>query len=197
MKSLFFLETNNYIELDFFDIYSVPYDRCITLKIIAENFDTANKFTKIYNSEIDSILCSDYAPKEKKVHINRENILTVYLYMKSYIGTRKKEEYNNNTSSIVYPLAFWKSTLQMAKDLAMSRQTITDCIDYLTTPTETIEPLLIKHETGYIPQEDNKPPKQAPNIYVLNKEGYEKEIQWALNKMMEAYNVDHFIKHSS
>lgn len=190
IKCLFFLETNNYIELDFFDIYSVPYDRCITLKIIAENFDTANKYTKIYNSEIDSILCSDYAPKEKKIHINRENILTVYLYMKSYIGTRK----NNDTSSIVYPLAFWKSTLQMSKDLAMSRQTITDCIDYLTSPTDTSEPLLIKHETGYIPQGDNKPPKQAPNIYALNKEGYEKEIQWALNKMMEIYKVDHFIK---
>lgn len=197
IKCLFFLETNNYIELDFFDIYSVPYDRCITLKIIAQNFDTANKFTKIYNSEMDSILCADHSPQEKKVHINRENILTVYLYMKSYIGTRKKEEYNNSTSSIVYPLAFWKSTLQMAKDLAMSRQTITDCIDYLTTPTDTNEPLLIKHETGYIPQEDNKPPKQAPNIYVLNKEGYEKEIQWALNKMMEIYKVDHFIKRNN
>ena len=198
IKCLFFLETNNYIELDFFDIYNVPYDRCITLKIIAQNFDTANKFTKIYNSEMDSILCTDYSPQKKKVHINRENILTVYLYIKSYIGNRKKEEeYNNDDLTIAYPLAFWKSTLQMAKDLAMSRQTITDCIDYLTTSTDTNEPLLIKHETGYIPQEDNKPPKQAPNIYVLNKEGYEKEIQWALNKMMEIYKVDHFIKRNN
>src|SRR5699024_1607879 len=47
IKCLFFLETNNYIEIDFFDIYSVPYDRCITLKIIAQNFDTAKNFTKI------------------------------------------------------------------------------------------------------------------------------------------------------
>lgn len=193
IKCLFFLETNNYIELDFFDIYNVPYDRCITLKIIAQNFDTANKFTKIYNSEMDSILCADYSPKEKKVHINRENILTVYLYMKSYIGTRKNEEYNNNTSSIVHPLAFWKSTLHMAKDLAMSRQTITECLNYLIHSDENHTALLIRHETGYIPQDGNKPPKQAPNIYVLNKEGYEKEIQWALNKMMEIYNVDHFI----
>ena len=193
IKCLFFLETNNYIELDFFDIYSVPYDRCITLKIIAQNFDTANKFTKIYNSEMDSILCTDYSPQEKKIHINRENILTVYLYMKSYIGSRK-ENYKSDNSSMAYPLAFWRSTLQMAKDLAMSRQTITDCIDYLTTSSDANKSLLIKHETGYIPQEDNKPPKQAPNIYVLNKEGYEKEIQWALDKMMEIYKIDHFIK---
>lgn len=196
IKCLFFLETNNYIELDFFDIYSVPYDRCITLKIITQNFDTANKFTKIYNSEIDSILCSDYSPREKKVHINRENILTVYLYIKSYIGTRKKE-YKCDDSSVIYPLAFWKSTLQMTKDLAMSRQTITDCLSYLTSTSNEYDPLLVKHETGYIPQEDNKPPKQAPNIYVLNKEGYEKEIQWALNKMMEIYKVDHFIKRNN
>ena len=193
LKCILFLDSCGYIKLDPIDPYTISYDQCITLKIIAQNFDTANKFTKIYNSEIDSILCTDSDSKEKKVHINRENILTVYLYMKSYIGTRKNEEYNNNTSSIGHPLAFWKSTLHMAKDLAMSRQTITECLNYLTHSDENHTALLIRHETGYIPQDDNKPPKQAPNIYVLNKEGYEKEIQWALNKMMEIYNVDHFI----
>lgn len=190
IKCLFFLETNNYIEIDFFDIYSVPYDRCITLKIIAQNFDTAKNFTKIYNSEIDSILCADYAPKEKKIRINRENILTSYLYVKSYIGSRRENQSGSNQN----PLAFWRSTKIMAKDLTMSRQTITECLNYLTHSDENHTALLIKHETGYIPQEKNKPPKQAPNIYVLNKEGYEKEIQWALNKMMEIYKVDHFIK---
>src|SRR5699024_2706215 len=103
IKCLFFLETNNYIEIDFFDIYSVPYDRCITLKIIAQNFDTAKNFTKIYNSEIDSILCADYAPKEKKIRINRENILTSYLYVKSYIGSRRENQSCSNQN----PLAFW------------------------------------------------------------------------------------------
>lgn len=193
IKCLFFLETNNYIELDFFDIYSVPYDRCITLKIIVQNFDTARNFTKIYNSEMDSILCADYAPKEKKIRINRENILTVYLYVKSYIGSRREAKSGSNQN----PLAFWRSTKLMAKDLAMSRQTITECLNYLINSDDNHTALLIKHETGYIPQEDNKPPKQAPNIYVLNKEGYEKEIKWALDKMMEVYNVDHFIKHSN
>ena len=193
LKCILFLDSCGYIKLDPIDPYSISYDQCITLKIIAQNFDTANKFTKIYNSEIDSILCTCNDSKEKKIHINRENILTVYLYIKSYIGSRKEVQ----EGSAQYPLAFWKSTLQMAKDLAMSRQTITDCIDYLTTPSDTNKPLLIKHETGYIPQEDNKPPKQAPNIYVLNKEGYEKEIQWALNKMMEIYKVDHFIKRNN
>lgn len=176
------------------DLDSIGYDTGIEIQIIPENFDHPNKFTKITSSQIDTIMMADSS-------INKENLLIAFLYINSYIGFRKNENeienINIDTSSTGNPLAFWKSIQSMAKDLAMSRQTITDCIDYLTTSTDTNEPLLIKHETGYIPQEDNKPPKQAPNIYVLNKEGYEKEIQWALNKMMEIYKVDHFIKRNN
>lgn len=173
------------------DLDSIGYDTGIEIQIIPENFDHPNKFTKITSSQIDTIMMADSS-------INKENLLIAFLYINSYIGFRKTDAEMKNIEldqhSYGNPLAFWKSIQSMAKDLAMSRQTITDCIDYLTTPTDTNEPLLIKHETGYIPQDDNKPPKQAPNIYVLNKEGYEKEIQWALNKMMEIYKVDHFIK---
>lgn len=173
------------------DLDSIGYDTGIEIQIIPENFDHPNKFTKITSSQIDTIMMADSS-------INKENLLIAFLYINSYIGFRKSdneiENIESDPSSYNNPLAFWKSIQTMAKDLAMSRQTITDCIDYLTTATNTNKPLLIKHETGYIPQEKNKPPKQAPNIYVLNKEGYEKEIQWALNKMMEIYKVDHFIK---
>ena len=176
------------------DLDSIGYDTGIEIEIIPENFDHPNKFTKITSSQIDTIMMADSS-------INKENLLIAFLYINSYIGFRKNENEEKgienidiDTSSTMAPLAFWKSVQSMAKDLAMSRQTITNCIDYLTTSTDTNKPLLIKHETGYIPQDDNKPPKQAPNIYVLNKEGYEKEIQWALNKMMEIYKVDHFIK---
>ena len=48
----------------------------------------------------------------------------------------------------------------MAKDLKMAKKTILNCIDYLITSTDNNKPLLIKHETGYIPQEDNKPPNK-------------------------------------
>lgn len=173
------------------DLDSIGYDTGIEIQIIPENFDHPNKFTKITSSQIDTIMMADSS-------INKENLLIAFLYINSYIGFRKSdneiENIESDPSSYNNPLAFWKSIQSMAKDLAMSRQTITDCIDYLTMATNTNKPLLIKHETGYIPQEKNKPPKQAPNIYVLNKEGYEKEIQWALNKMMEIYKVDHFIK---
>lgn len=176
------------------DLDSIGYDTGIEIQIIPEYFDHPNKFTKITSSQIDTIMMADSS-------INKENLLIAFLYINSYIGFRKNENnienINIDDGSVSNPLAFWKSIQSMAKDLEMSRQTITDCLSYLTSTSNEYDPLLVKHETGYIPQEDNKPPKQAPNIYVLNKEGYEKEIQWALNKMMEIYKVDHFIKRNN
>lgn len=173
------------------DLDSIGYDTGIEIKIIAENFDHPKKFTKITSTQIDTIMMSDSS-------INRENLLLAFLYINSYIGCRGEHSENiYNRSPQEHPEAFWKSIQKMSEDLSMSKKTIGDCINYLTTSSDINRPLLIKHETGYIPQEDNKPPKQAPNIYVLNKEGYEKEIQWALNKMMEIYKVDHFIKRNN
>ena len=170
------------------DLDSIGYDTGIEIKIIAENFDHPNKFTKLTSHQLDTIMMADSS-------INKENLLMAFLYINSYIGCRSNHLENTyNEDSKDKPEAFWRSIQRMSQDLSMSKKTIGDCIDYLTGQTDTNEPLLIKHETGYIPQEKNKPPKQAPNIYVLNKEGYEKEIQWALNKMMEIYKVDHFIK---
>ena len=194
IKCLLFLDTNNFIQLDFIDIYNVPYEMAITLKIISSVFDPLDNFTKIYNKEMDTILWSHINEKciaNDKTPL-RENVITVYLYIKSFIWERSENYESHN-----YPTAFWGSIDGMGKDLKMAKKTILNCIDYLTSSTDISDPLLVKHETGYIPQEDNKPPKQAPNIYVLNKEGYEKEIQWALNKMMEIYKVDHFIKRNN
>lgn len=171
------------------DLDSIGYDTGIEIKIIAENFDHPKKFTKITSTQIDTIMMSDSS-------INKENLLIAFLYINSYIGCRG-EHFIYTKSPQECPEAFWKSIQKMSEDLSMSKKTIGDCIYYLITPTNNNDPLLVKHETGYIPQEDNKPPKQAPNIYVLNKEGYEKEIQWALNKMMEIYKVDHFIKRNN
>lgn len=171
------------------DLDSIGYDTGIEIKIIAENFDHPNKFTKLTSHQLDAIMMADSS-------INKENLLMAFLYINSYIGCRSNHLENTyDEDSKDNPEAFWRSIQRMSQDLSMSKKTIGDCIDYLTGQTNSNElPLLIKHETGYIPQEKNKPPKQAPNIYVLNKEGYEKEIQWALNKMMEIYKVDHFIK---
>ena len=194
IKCLLFLDTNNFIQLDFIDIYNVPYEMAITLKIIAPIFDPLDNFTKIYNREMDVILWSHINEK----HITseemplRENVLTVFLYIKSFIWERSESYASRN-----YPTAFWGSIEGMAENLKMAKKTILNCIDYLTSESDKHDPLLIKHEVGYVPHGKNKPPKNAPNIYVLNKEGYEKEIQWALDKMREIYQADHFIKRES
>ena len=183
IKSLLFLKDNNFIDCDF-DPYSVSYNDCIRIKIIKENFDCKEKFTKIYHKDVDYIMAAETS-------LNRESILIVYAYIISYIGCRK-----NNDGSILSgnPEAFWKSINNMSKDLAMSKDTISQCIDFLTTtPSNSKDALLIKYVVGSTKQED-KPPQNVPNIYVLNKEGYENEIALALQKMKDIYDVEEFNK---
>ena len=116
-----------------------------------------------------------------------------FLYINSYIFFRPKI----NNEEVLYnpeekPEAFFRSLKTMAEDLKTSKDSITQCIKYLTSQFGDINPLLIKKEVGSVQQDPNKPPKNLPNIYVLNQEGYEKEIEWALKKMLKAYNIDSF-----
>ena len=116
-----------------------------------------------------------------------------FLYINSYIGCRKKNQDGSEPDNAKdNPEAFWRSIESMAKELAMSKDTINQCIEYLTTSSEDSPALLVKREVGSVQPDKTKPPKNVPNIYVLNKEGYEKEIEWALNKMKEIYEVDEF-----
>lgn len=186
VKSLLFLKENNFIETDF-DFETINYNDCIEVKIISENFDATQYFTKLYGSSFDLIIMNDS-------NLNIESLLTVFLYINSYIGTRPKKE---DGSEIMFnpetkPEAFWRSIESMAHELSMSKDTISQCIDYLTTSTNNREALLVKREVGSIQPDKNKPPKNVPNIYVLNKEGYQQEIEWALCKMLEIYGVENF-----
>ena len=168
------------------DLDSLSYDTGIEIKIIPENFDYPDKFGKLTSTQFDAIMMADSS-------LNRESILMAFLYINSYIGCRRKKddgsEFDNAKDK---PEAFWRSIESMAKELAMSKDTINQCIDYLTTSSETHNALLIKKEVGSVQPDKSKPPQNVPNIYVLNKEGYELEIEWALNKMKEIYEVDEF-----
>ena len=74
----------------------------------------------------------------------------------------------------------------------MSKDTINQCIQYLTSSIGDREPLLIKKEVGSVQPDPKKPPKNVPNIYVLNNERCEQEIKWAIEKMLEIYKVESF-----
>lgn len=188
IKCLLFLHESNMINITSdFDIHSVGYNECIQMDIIPENFDATDKFSKITSSQLDFIMMSESS-------INKENILMVFLYINSYIFIRPKNKNNEETISNPKskPEAFFRSMESMAKELAISKDTLNQCIQCLTSSSENQKPLLIKREVGSIQPDPKKPPQNVPNIYVLNKEGYEQEIEWAILKMLEVYNVDSF-----
>lgn len=169
------------------DLDSLTYDTGIEIKIIPENFDNTNRFSKLTSSQLDMIMMAETS-------LNRESILMAFLYINSYIGCRKRDKEGNEVSGCPSnsPEAFYRSIENMAKELSMSKDTINQCIDYLSTSTDTHNALLVKREVGSIKPNKNKPPQNVPNIYVLNKSGYQQEIEWALLKMMELYKVDSF-----
>lgn len=181
-----YMINNNMIQVKQ-DLDSVGYDTGIEIKIIPENFDATDKFSKITSSQLDFIMMSESS-------INKENILMAFLYINSYIFIRPK---NKNNEEIISdpkskPEAFFRSMESMSKELAISKDTLNQCIQCLTSSTEDKQPLLIKREVGSIQPNPKKPPQNVPNIYVLNKEGYEQEIEWAISKMLEIYDVDSF-----
>lgn len=187
IKCLLFLCESNMIEITSdFDIYNVDYSDCIQMNIICSNFDHPNKFSKLTSSQFDVIMMADSS-------LNRENILMAFLYINSYIGCRSKKEdgseYDNAKDN---PEAFYRSIKKMSEELAMSKDTINQCVNYLTTSTENNPALLVKREVGSIQPDKTKPPQNVPNIYVLNKEGFQQEIEWALNKMLQLYDVKEF-----
>ena len=158
----------------------------IEIKIISENFDNAKHFAKFTSSQFDNIMMADSS-------LNKENILVAFLYILSYIGCRKrKEDGSDYESAKDNPEAFFKSIKHMSEELSMSKDTINQCMEYLTKSTDEHDALLIKREVGSVQPDKSKPPQNIPNIYVLNKEGYEQEIKWAIDAIIKLYKTDEF-----
>ena len=168
------------------DLDTLSYDTGIEIKINKDVFDDSKKFTKLTSSQYDNIMMADSS-------LNRENILVAFLYINSYIGCRKRnEDGSEKYNAKEYPEAFFKSIKHMSEELSMSKDTINQCMEYLTKSTDERDALLIKREVGSVQPDKSKPPQNVPNIYVLNKEGYEQEIKWALEKIVQLYGTDEF-----
>ncbi len=112
-----------------------------------------------------------------------------FLYINSFIGCRKRNvDGSEMPGAKNCPEAFWKSIESMAKEMGMSKGTINQCLEYLTTSSSSHPALLVKKQAWHYQSDESKPPKKAPNIYVLNKDGYEKEASWALQKVLQSSN---------
>ena len=172
IKSILFLKENYFINCDF-DYHTISYDECIPIEIITENFDVKDNFTKMYSKDFDQIFASD-------TNLSRESILAVYLYIVSFMDSGLDDITTRDT-----PKAFWRSIDKTAKELSMAKKTVKQCIDYLIASSKNRSALLIKREIGNIQLNQNRPLQNAPNIYVLNKEGYEREIELALSKLIK------------
>ena len=183
IKAILFLKANYFIETDF-DINTIGYDDFIEIKIIEGNFMPTGSFVRLYSSDFDKIM-------SLKVNTSNENVLLCYLYISSYIPCRKlNEDGSEKIDAKELPEAFYKSITKMASNLNMSKDTISRCLDCLTNNENGNEPLLIKKEVGSIQLDKSKPPQNVPNIYVHNKSGYDREIQWAINKLLQMYKAD-------
>ena len=168
------------------DLDSLSYDTGIEIKINKDVFDNSNQFAKLTSSQLNNIMMADSS-------LNRENILVVFLYINSYIGCRKRNvDDSNKSNGKDCPEAFFKSIVKMSEELSMSKDTINQCIEYLTKSTAERDALLIKREVGSVQPNKLKPPQNVPNIYVLNKAGYEQEIKWALEKIAQLYGTEEF-----
>ena len=186
IKAILFLKANYFIETDF-DINTIGYDDFIEIKIIENNFMPTGSFVRLYSSDFDKIM-------SLKANASNENVLLCYLYISSYIPCRKlNEDGSEKIDAKELPEAFYKSITKMASNLNMSKDTINRCLDCLTNNENGNEPLLIKKEVGSIQLDKSKPPQNVPNIYVHNKSGYDREIQWAMDKLLQMYKVDKFI----
>lgn len=140
------------------DLNTLTYETGVKIKIIPENFDCSKNYTLITSEQLDTIF---NAPKP----LNIENVLLVFLYINSHIGCGETNDINIG--------AYFKSIQTMSEDLSMSKKTLSQCIDYLTSPNSNSPSLLIKKEMK----------EKLPNIYVLNKPGYEKEITNAIARL--------------
>lgn len=176
VRCLLFLKWNNMVDVDF-DPSDVSYDQVLEAMVIEENFIPASDFTRLYIADFDSIM-------EIECTVSKEIVLSVYLYICSFIGNYT----HNMCSSVIQsdndnPNSFWKSITAISKDLSLSKTTITQCLDILTTEHGNNKSLLVKRETGNIYIGESLQLQRTPNIYVLNKYGHEKEIELTIKKL--------------
>lgn len=140
------------------------------------------KYTKLPFDDFDIIVNSECK--------NKDNLILMYLYLKSHFFERKKikdnygniigEEGNPRDNPVGYAIDYD----HIAYDTGLSKSTVIRVTDTLHSLK-----LIYNHTTGGYNDIKGKI-KNAPNIYTLWK--YQDEIEYVINKLKEVYKVDRF-----
>ena len=141
------------------DISKIKRCEPILFKLQKSLFYEISSYTYITYKQFDNII-------GYKGNIRIENLLSVFLYIRSYIGTRP-----NNITNNIYPMSFYKNSVNVASDLGMSHAKVLECLKALTSG-EYIQPIF-RRELLF----DNKTTAFPLYVYVLNEPGYEREIE--------------------
>lgn len=184
IKTLKYMEDINMVNI-ITDLSKVGYLDMIRLKV--NNHKSHSSFTSLTYDEYSKI-ASIESP------YGFDNILTVFLYVKSHIFKRSKMKGGDEQPEAYdKPEAFFVAINIVRRDLGMSKDTVSSCLLELVKNN-----ILIKHEAKLYANDSNKDSKPlwAPNIYVLPNSHSDQEIEWALNKLkaMQYYNNQHSSK---
>lgn len=143
-----------------------------------DNFDVTSNFTKLTDIEFDTLI-------RNNPNRNRECLLGVYLYIKSY--------YHKSTS-VNRPIGFYQGLDSIQESIGYSRKTLIALLDELVE-----HKLLYKYYTGsheFI-RGGNKVRENVPNIYIPNLNQYKEDIDDVISStvklMKEQYNVSSFL----
>lgn len=155
------LAEENFIELNV-DFDSVTYSTAICVKLLDPFFPKEN-YTLIPMDDFETILSSSSS-------MDKNTLLHVYCYFYSYLYTKCKTRRN-------HPTAFFGSMSSVSEEIGLCSKTINTAFQELCGLK-----LILKHSVNKI-RCKNDAFMKVPNIYVLNNEDAEREINHVLRVM--------------
>ena len=165
IQALSALHKKGYIDfVDKLDGYR--YNKFIRVQA-TENLLDCKDYTRLEYYELDTLMESDY-------NVKRENIVRVFLYLKRNFYHRDPFD----TDSKV-PNACIKCQKDIVWDTGLCRQTVIKCVNCLSGMNGDY-PLIIVAKSRRIGKSIRE-----QNIYVLNRPGYEHEIELAQDMLEE------------
>lgn len=137
--------------------------------VIEDNF----QYTKLPFSDFDIITSCGYK--------QRDNLILVYLYLKSHFFERKQD---NSETAEDKPIGYAIDYDHIAEDIGLCKSAVFSAVNYLCDLG-----LLYKYTTGGYKDKKGKI-RNVPNIYTLPI--HKDEVKYLIKKLQDIYKVDRF-----